>query len=89
MEEHAALSVLRRWGEMNEFLPGAIALVPEHVEIRSLLNPDKPGLPQVTTTNNNYNHNSNIRLLVLPYGISNVCVCVTGLPSYVGGHVSF
>ncbi|XP_037622050.1 fer-1-like protein 4 [Sebastes umbrosus] len=46
MEEHAALSVLRRWGEMNEFLPGAIALVPEHVEIRSLLNPDKPGLPQ-------------------------------------------
>ena len=47
MEEHAALSVLRRWGEMNEFLPGAIPLVPEHVEIRSLLNQDKPGLPQV------------------------------------------
>ncbi|KAF1392079.1 hypothetical protein PFLUV_G00048790 [Perca fluviatilis] len=46
MEEHAALSVLRRWGEMNEFLPGAIPLVPEHVEIRSLLNQDKPGLPQ-------------------------------------------
>ncbi|XP_070758115.1 fer-1-like protein 4 [Enoplosus armatus] len=46
MEEHAALSVLHRWGEMNEFLPGAIPLVPEHVEIRSLLNQDKPGLPQ-------------------------------------------
>uniref|UniRef100_A0A8D0AGF7 Fer-1 like family member 4 n=1 Tax=Sander lucioperca TaxID=283035 RepID=A0A8D0AGF7_SANLU len=46
MEEHAALSVLQRWGEMNEFLPGAIPLVPEHVEIRSLLNQDKPGLPQ-------------------------------------------
>ncbi|XP_029287824.1 LOW QUALITY PROTEIN: fer-1-like protein 4 [Cottoperca gobio] len=46
MEEHAALSVLQCWGEMNEFLPGAIPLVPEHVEIRSLLNPDKPGLPQ-------------------------------------------
>ncbi|XP_059184867.1 fer-1-like protein 4 [Centropristis striata] len=46
MEEHAALSVLRRWGEMNEFLLGAIPLVPEHVEIRSLLNQDKPGLPQ-------------------------------------------
>ncbi|XP_033481553.1 fer-1-like protein 4 [Epinephelus lanceolatus] len=46
MEEHAALSVLRRWGEMNEFLPGALPLVPEHVEIRSLLNQDKPGLPQ-------------------------------------------
>uniref|UniRef100_A0A4W6CNI3 Fer-1 like family member 4 n=1 Tax=Lates calcarifer TaxID=8187 RepID=A0A4W6CNI3_LATCA len=46
MEEHAALSVLHRWGEMNEFLPGAVTLVPEHVEIRSLWNPDKPGLPQ-------------------------------------------
>ncbi|XP_061689432.1 fer-1-like protein 4 isoform X2 [Syngnathoides biaculeatus] len=45
-EEHAALSVLRRWAEMSEFLPGAVALVPEHVEIRSLVNQDKPGLPQ-------------------------------------------
>lgn len=49
MEEHAALSVLHRWGEMNEFLPRALPLVPEHVEIRSLLNQDKPGLPQVMT----------------------------------------
>ncbi|KAM7401688.1 hypothetical protein PAMP_016984 [Pampus punctatissimus] len=46
MEEHAALSVLHRWGEMNEFLPGAVHLVPEHVEIRSLVNQDNPGLPQ-------------------------------------------
>ncbi|XP_069567394.1 fer-1-like protein 4 [Brachyistius frenatus] len=46
MEEHAALSVLQRWREMNEFLPGAVPLVPEHVEIRSLLNRDNPGLPQ-------------------------------------------
>ncbi|KAM9860161.1 fer-1-like protein 4 [Aulostomus maculatus] len=46
MDEHAALSVLQCWGEMSEFLPGAIPLVPEHVEIRSLLNQDKPGLPQ-------------------------------------------
>ncbi|KAF3856707.1 hypothetical protein F7725_017430 [Dissostichus mawsoni] len=46
IEEHAALSVLQRWGEMNEFLPGAVPLVPEHVEIRSLLSQDKPGLPQ-------------------------------------------
>ncbi|XP_061641783.1 fer-1-like protein 4 isoform X2 [Phyllopteryx taeniolatus] len=45
-EEHAAVSVLRRWGEMSEFVPGAVALVPEHVEIRSLVNQDKPGLPQ-------------------------------------------
>lgn len=48
MEEHTALNVLQRWGEMKEFLPGALPLVPEHVEIRSLMNPDKPGLPQVT-----------------------------------------
>ncbi|XP_077460197.1 fer-1-like protein 4 [Stigmatopora argus] len=45
-EEHAAVSVLRRWGDMSEFLPGAMALVPEHVEIRPLVNQDKPGLPQ-------------------------------------------
>lgn len=46
MEEHQALSVLQRWGEMKEFLPGAIPLVPEHVEVRSLLSQEKPGLPQ-------------------------------------------
>lgn len=48
MEEHAALSVLHRWGEMNEFVSGAIPLVPEHVEIRSLHIGSNPGLPQVT-----------------------------------------
>ena len=48
MEEHAALRVLQCWGEMNEFLPAALPLVREHVEIRSLLNQEKPGLPQVT-----------------------------------------
>uniref|UniRef100_H3CIC0 Fer-1 like family member 4 n=1 Tax=Tetraodon nigroviridis TaxID=99883 RepID=H3CIC0_TETNG len=46
MEEHAALSVLHRWGEMNEFISGAIPLVPEHVEIRSLQSYSNPGLPQ-------------------------------------------
>ncbi|XP_028302961.1 fer-1-like protein 4 isoform X2 [Gouania willdenowi] len=46
MEEHAALSVLRRWGEMNEFILGAVPLVPEHVEIRSLQSPGSPGLPR-------------------------------------------
>uniref|UniRef100_A0A3B3D8C6 Fer-1 like family member 4 n=1 Tax=Oryzias melastigma TaxID=30732 RepID=A0A3B3D8C6_ORYME len=48
-EEHAALYVLHHWGEMEEFLPGAgraVALVPEHVEVRSLLTQDKPGQPQ-------------------------------------------
>ncbi|KAJ7998679.1 hypothetical protein DPEC_G00207380 [Dallia pectoralis] len=46
MEEHKALSVLHRWEEMREFSEGACPLVPEHLEVRSLLNPDKPGLPQ-------------------------------------------
>ncbi|KAJ8412157.1 hypothetical protein AAFF_G00144240 [Aldrovandia affinis] len=46
LEEHKALSVLQRWGDMREFSEGACPLVPEHVEVRSLLNPEKPGLPQ-------------------------------------------
>ncbi|XP_017548337.1 fer-1-like protein 4 [Pygocentrus nattereri] len=46
LDEHRALSVLQRWVEMREFTVGACPLVPEHVEVRSLLNPDKPGLPQ-------------------------------------------
>lgn len=48
LDEHRALSVLQRWEEMREFTVGACPLVPEHVEVRSLLNPDKPGLPQVS-----------------------------------------
>lgn len=46
LEEHMALNVLRHWAEMSEFIPGAMPLVPEHVEVRPLVNPDKPGLPQ-------------------------------------------
>uniref|UniRef100_A0A4W4DYS2 C2 domain-containing protein n=1 Tax=Electrophorus electricus TaxID=8005 RepID=A0A4W4DYS2_ELEEL len=46
LEEHRALSVLQRWGEMREFCVGACPLVPEHVEVRSLLHEDKPGMPQ-------------------------------------------
>lgn len=46
LDEHKALSVLQRWGEMREFCEGACPLVPEHVEVRSLLNAEKPGLPQ-------------------------------------------
>ncbi|XP_066558256.1 fer-1-like protein 4 [Amia ocellicauda] len=46
LDEHKALSVLHRWAEMREFSEGACALVPEHVEIRSLLNSEKPGLAQ-------------------------------------------
>ena len=47
LDEHKALSVLQRWGEMREFSLGACPLVPEHVEMRSLWNADKPGLPRV------------------------------------------
>ncbi|OXB68245.1 UNVERIFIED_CONTAM: hypothetical protein H355_006400 [Colinus virginianus] len=43
-DEHKALYVLQHWEEM----PGhGYKLVPEHVEIRSLYNPESPGLVQV------------------------------------------
>jgi len=43
-DEHLALTVLRHW----EDIPRAgCKLVPEHVETRPLLNPDKPGIEQV------------------------------------------
>ncbi|XP_042658936.1 otoferlin isoform X3 [Tyto alba] len=42
-DEHLALTVLRHW----EDIPRAgCKLVPEHVETRPLLNPDKPGIEQ-------------------------------------------
>ncbi|XP_040455053.1 otoferlin isoform X13 [Falco naumanni] len=42
-DEHLALTVLRHW----EDIPWAgCKLVPEHVETRPLLNPDKPGIEQ-------------------------------------------
>lgn len=44
-DEHKALYVLQHWEEM----PGCgYKLVPEHVEIRSLYNPENPGLVQVS-----------------------------------------
>ncbi|NXO02478.1 FR1L4 protein, partial [Rhinopomastus cyanomelas] len=43
-EEHKALYVLQHWEEMPGY---GYKLVPEHVEIRSLYNPESPGLVQV------------------------------------------
>ncbi|KAK6479518.1 fer-1-like protein 4 [Huso huso] len=43
LEEHKALFVLQHWEQMLGF---GSKLVPEHVEIRSLLNSEKPGLAQ-------------------------------------------
>nr|XP_020443840.1 otoferlin isoform X7 [Monopterus albus] len=42
-EEHLALSVLNHWEEIPRV---GCKLVPEHVETRSLLHPDKPGIEQ-------------------------------------------
>lgn len=77
MEEHAALNVLRRWGEMNEFLPGALPLVPEHVEIRSLQNQDNPGLPQVRTITTDSHSSSSDDVLLLALLHVDMCFRVT------------
>ncbi|KAJ8355679.1 hypothetical protein SKAU_G00184730 [Synaphobranchus kaupii] len=42
-DEHLALTVLRHWEEMPRV---GCKLIPEHVETRPLLNPDKPGIEQ-------------------------------------------
>ncbi|XP_050804653.1 otoferlin isoform X6 [Gopherus flavomarginatus] len=42
-DEHLALAVLRQWEEIPRV---GCKLVPEHVETRPLLNPDKPGIEQ-------------------------------------------
>lgn len=43
-DDHLALSVLHHWEEIPRV---GCKLVPEHVETRPLLNPDKPGIEQV------------------------------------------
>lgn len=46
-EEHLALTVLNHWEEIPRV---GCKLVPEHVETRPLLNPDKPGIEQAGGT---------------------------------------
>lgn len=43
-DEHLALSVLTHWEEIPRV---GCKLIPEHVETRPLLHPDKPGIEQV------------------------------------------
>lgn len=43
-DEHLALTVLHHWEDIPRV---GCKLVPEHVETRPLLNPDKPGIEQV------------------------------------------
>ncbi|XP_030626208.1 otoferlin isoform X1 [Chanos chanos] len=42
-DEHLALTVLKHWEEIPR---AGCKLIPEHVETRALLNPDKPGIEQ-------------------------------------------
>uniref|UniRef100_A0A8C6Y7W7 C2 domain-containing protein n=1 Tax=Naja naja TaxID=35670 RepID=A0A8C6Y7W7_NAJNA len=42
-DEHKALHVLQQWDEMPEY---GCKLVPEHVEVRTIYNPDNPGILQ-------------------------------------------
>lgn len=82
-EEHLALTVLNHWEEIPRV---GCKLVPEHVETRPLLNPDKPGIEQVRHA-----------LAVPPQtgeraGTRDLTLCpctLTGPHRDVGGHVSY
>lgn len=44
-DEHLALTVLKHWEDIPRV---GYKLIPEHVETRPLLHPDKPGIEQVS-----------------------------------------
>lgn len=48
-DEHLALTVLKHWEDIPRV---GYKLIPEHVETRPLLHPDKPGIEQVSQTPN-------------------------------------
>lgn len=43
-DEHLALAALKQWEEIPQV---GCKLIPEHVETRPLLHPEKPGIEQV------------------------------------------
>ena len=52
-DEPVALKALRNYGTLKRGFP----LVPEHVETRSLFNPEKPGVEQVRIAGSNDGYN--------------------------------
>lgn len=78
--EHMALYVLQHWEEMPGY---GYKLVPEHVEIRSLYNPESPGLVQVRCV-------SVLNLDIVWQGpsgqlVSSLVSCVLHIVPFLGG----
>lgn len=69
-EEHLALTVLNHWAEIPRV---GCPLVPEHVETRPLLNPDKPGIEQVGRSHASSGAKKQIEIIVKLYIFFSVC----------------
>lgn len=85
-EEHLALTALNHWEEIPRV---GCKLVPEHVETRPLLNPDKPGIEQVRHSRFlPADRREEAREREREEGLT-FCLCtLTGPHRDVGGHVS-